>query len=611
MKIITRSFYFIFLFSIVFSCKSTEKSAPPNILWVVSEDNSCFFGCYGDSIATTPNLDKFATEGILYNKAYVNAPVCAPSRATLITGMHPISLGLENMRSKYAIPEFVKFYPHYLKNRGYYTSNNSKKDYNTTDQSDAWNESGKNATYKNRLSGQPFFHIINLNVTHESSLHKGSTPSYHNPDDIKLPAYHPDNKAMRSDWAVYYDRIKDMDEQVGKILQQLDDDGLKDNTIVFYYSDHGGVLGRSKRFLFESGLKVPLIIRFPKKYQHLAPSTPGTTSDRLVSFLDLPPTLLNLADIEIPTHMQGRPFLGEIVAPPNAYAFASRARMDERFDLSRSVTDGNFRYTRNFMPHRPYGQHLGYLWKAPSMKSWAEAFKANDLNPIQEAFFLPKPYEELYDINKDPDNVHNLAKDKNYQSTLYSFRNVLDQWQIENHDLGLIPEVILNSLSLKGPIASMENLKQFPVEKILTVAKMAASGNPKDVNTLNELLQHRDVLIRYWAAIGLTIQGREVLPIAKSLKDALISNSPVVGIVIAEALYHVDEKELALNYLIKMINHDKMLVRLQAVNVLETLGNDALKAIPAIKKVIKSKENRGYDNRAMWRILEKFELTAD
>ncbi len=266
-----RSTRFLLFTTLLFSnffLGNAQTTAPPNILWIVSEDNSPLIGAYGDSFATTPNIDKLASEGVLYTNAFATAPVCAPSRSTLITGMYPPSIGTENMRSNYQAPDFVKFYPKYLREKGYYTSNNVKKDYNVAeDQEDAWNESSNDATYKNRKKGQPFFAIFNTTISHESCIHK-SIPTAelrHKPSDVTLPPYHPDTPEMRHDWAQYYDKVEDMDTFVGKVLADLEKSGEAENTIVFYYSDHGGVLGRSKRFMYESGLHIPLVVRFPKK----------------------------------------------------------------------------------------------------------------------------------------------------------------------------------------------------------------------------------------------------------------------------------------------------------------------------------------------------------
>ncbi len=600
------SLLFTLALTVLFShCTSKEALPPPNILWIVSEDNGPYLGCYGDNVATTPHLDAFASEGVLFTRAYSSAPVCAPSRATLITGMYPPALGVENMRSTYPVPSFIRFYPHYLKEAGYYTSNNHKKDYNTTDQPSAWHESSKEATYEKRAPGQPFFHVSNLYTTHESRLHLDSIARQHTPGTVKLPAYHPDTKEVRNDWGVYYDRIQDMDQQVGEILQKLEREGLAENTIIFYFSDHGGAVAGSKRFLFESGLRVPLIVRIPEKYKHLSPHEMGTRTDQVVSFIDFKPTLLNLAGLEIPGYTQGQAFLGENIPSAQPYAYAFRGRMDERIDLSRSVSDGRFRYTRNFMPHRPYSQYVGTLWKAPGMRAWEASYQAGELNPAQERFFLPKPFEELYDLTDDPDNIKNLAGQPAYQKELERLRSALDQWQLENKDAGFIPESFLDSLSSGGTVYEYIHSTAYPVDHILDVAKMGASGKADHVDTLTQLLQHENAIIRYWAATGLIHTGREAGAASELLLERLKDPSPAVSIAAAEALFHLGQKKIAIEHLTGVLSHENMHTRLLALNTLEYTGNDAKAALPVIQELIRPKEDREYDNRAMWRLVEK------
>jgi N-sulfoglucosamine sulfohydrolase len=400
--------------------KTSSAKEQPNIVWIVSEDNGPFLGCYGDNLATTPTLDKLASEGILYENAFANAPVCAPARSTIITGMYPPSMGTQNMRSTYPIPESIRFFPQYLREAGYYCTNNSKQDYNMPKPDGVWDESSRTAHYKNRAEGQPFFAIFNFTKSHESSIHKSvaNDSLRHDPAKMNLPPYHPDTPEMRHDWAQYYDKIEDMDGLVAGVLSELEDAGVAENTIVAYYSDHGGVIARSKRFVYESGTHVPMIWRFPEKYQHLAPGIPGERTDRLVSFIDLAPSILSLAGVEIPEYMQGKAFLGEQQAPPRDYVHLFRGRMDERIDKVRAVRNKKFRYIKNYMPHRIYGQYIEYLWRAPSCRSWEEAYLAGNCNEAQSAFWEEKPAEELYDVAADPWEVNNLAADPAYSDIL-------------------------------------------------------------------------------------------------------------------------------------------------------------------------------------------------
>jgi N-sulfoglucosamine sulfohydrolase len=580
----------------------------PNILWIVSEDNSPLIRAYGDTFATTPNLDRLASQGVRYTHAFGTAPVCAPSRSTLITGMYPSSLGTEHMRSSYPLPSFVRFFPHYLRKAGYYTSNNAKKDYNAPDQPDAWDESSQTATYKKRKPGQPFFAVFNIGVSHESQLHE-SIPTaslYHNPEEVPVPPYHPRTEEMKHDWAQYYDKIKAMDEQVGKILQQLEESGEKENTIVFYYSDHGGVLGRSKRFMYESGLHIPLIIRFPEKYANLASGKPGSTTDRIVTFVDFAPTVLNLANLQPPAYMQGNPFLGKGSAPAGEYAYAFRGRMDERFDMVRSVRDRKYRYIRNYMPHKIYGQYLEYLWRAPSMSSWENAWRKGELTEAQSAFWKPKATEELYDVEADPHNIDNLAGNAAYEQVLLRMRKANRKWILEQKDVGFIPEAMMLEISQSQPLFEYARSGNYPLERILEMAELTSSQNPSVLPALKKGLSDENAVIRYWAATGYTIHRREATADRKELQKLLRDPEVSVRIAAAEALYLSGEKADPVAALKEALKSTNLMARVQALNVLENIGTDAQPVALEIKTLLKENIKDGdYDVRAAKRILEK------
>lgn len=584
----------------------------PNILWIVSEDNNAdMIGCYGNSFATTPNIDAFARQGVMYRNAFSTAPVCAPSRCTLITGMYPPTLGTEHMRSVYPVSAQVKFFPRYLRESGYYTTNNVKKDYNTIDQPEAWDESSTKATYKNRKPGQPFFAVFNVNVSHESSLHKTEDTLHHDPDKVPLPPYHPATPEIKRDWAQYFDKVETMDRQVGNLLRELEKEGLADNTIVFYYADNGGVLPRSKRYLFESGLHVPLIIRVPPKFRHLIGLNPGTTTDRIVTFLDFAPSLLSLAGIEPPKHMQGKPFLGQYNAPEAKYGYGFRGRMDERIDLSRSVRDKKYRYVRNYLPHLIYGQRLHYLWLAPSTGSWEEAFKAGSLNATQSAFWKEKPAEELYDVEKDPYNVHNLAGEKAYDSVLLRFRKANHDWTVASRDVGFIPEAILYELSRKGPLTEQVDYSTLP--RIIESAELASSRNPEDLAVLAKRLKDANASVRYWAAIGCAVNGKVAAKYNTSLKALLADKEGAVQVAAAEALYRIGEKDVALKSLAAALHHPHTFVRVQALNVLQYLGKEALPIADQIKALVPAREDptpqsdSQYDVRAARTFIESID----
>lgn len=602
----------IFLCLLKLNGEGQPLQGRPNILWIVSEDNSPFIGVYGDEFATTPNIDHFATQAVRYTNAFATAPVCAPSRSTLITGMYPSSLGTQHMRSTYPVPSFVKFFPRYLREAGYYTSNNAKKDYNTIDQPEAWDESSNKATYKNRKPGQPFFAVFNIGISHESQVHNPIPVAElkHDPQRVPIPPYHPRTPEMKHDWAQYYDRIQAMDEQVGRILKELDESGLSENTIVFYYSDHGGVLGRSKRFMYESGLRIPLIIRFPERYSDLAPGKPGSATDRIVTFVDFAPTILSLANIQLPGYFQGEAFLGEQQGSPREYAFAFRGRMDERFDMIRSVRDKKFRYIRNFMPHKIYGQYLNYLWRAPSMVSWEKAWKSGELNDVQSAFWRQKPPEELYDVEADPHNIRNLAGHTQYKEVLHRMREANRQWILEQKDVGFIPEPMMLEIAKSQSLYDYARSGEYPFDRIMETAELASSRDASVLPELKKRLADKNSVVRYWAATGCTILSNDAMSakggLTKLLKDPEIS----VRIAAAEALYLLSEKDKSLPVLRDALGSNNLMARVQALNVLEIMGNDARSLTDAIKQLLKDNiQDSDYDVRAAKRLLE--EMASD
>lgn len=592
----------------LFAFVRTYAQDRPNILWIVSEDNSPFLGCYGDTFATTPNLDSFAMQGILYKNCFATAPVCAPSRSTLITGMYPPSLGTEHMRSTYPVPAQVKFFPKFFKEAGYYTSNNSKKDYNTIDQTEAWDESSAKATYKNRKPGQPFFAVFNLVVSHESAIHVGidADKLKHDPEKVPIPPYHPKTREMKHDWAQYYDKLEEMDSQAGKLLKELEESGLAENTIVFYYADNGGVLGRSKRFVYESGLRVPLIIRFPDKYKSMAPGKPGTVIDRIVTFNDFAPTVLSLSGIQVPSYMQGKAFLGKQQAQEREYAYGFRGRMDERNDLCRTVRNKKYRYIRNYMPHKIYAQYLEYLWKAPSMASWEAEFKAGRLNNVQKKFWQQKPAEELFDIEKDPHNVNNLAQDPKFKQVLAKFREVNHNWLINSRDIGFIPEAMLQAISRTQAPYDFGRSDQYPLERVVETAELASLRDKSKLGVIVQRLDDKNAVVRYWAVIGTIILKEDAVSAKGKLVKLLDDTELAVRIAACESLLNMGDTGKPVEVLTRALESDNAMARLQALNVLELIGEKAKPAYANIQAILKDNpKDSDYDVRAAKRIMDQ------
>jgi arylsulfatase A-like enzyme len=443
------------------AAQAAPPTIRPNIVWISNEDMSPRLGAYGDTTARTPVLDRLARESIRYTRAFTTAPVCAPSRAAIITGMYQTSIGAQHMRTTedrvpelpgpyLAVPPFyVKAFPEYLRAAGYYTSNRAKTDYQFGVPFTIWDDLGRNAHWRNRADkNQPFFSVFNIEVTHESQIFPSSParkgkPLVTNPATLRVPPYYPDTSAVRDELARVYDNIADMDSQVGEILKQLQDDGLADNTIVFYWSDHGDGVPRAKRSLYDSGLHVPLMIRWPKGL--VSTLTPNTVSDEMVSFIDLAPTVLSLAGVEIPGHLQGRALLGRAASGAPEFVFAARDRMDIEYDMMRSARDTQFLYIRNFSPDLPYVGHIIYRNQSAIMQELFRLQAAGQLTgPATLWMQTTRPAEELYDTRADPHQIHNLSADAAHSQRLARMREAVTDWMARTNDQGLInePEMI-------------------------------------------------------------------------------------------------------------------------------------------------------------------------
>lgn len=523
----------------------------PNILWITSEDNGPHLGCYGDTYAVTPNLDGLAAKGVIYLNAWSNAPVCAPARTTIITGVYPTATGSQHMRSDMRLPSYMKMFPQYLRELGYYCTNNSKEDYNVEKPGTVWDESSRTAHWKNRRPGQPFFAVFNYTISHESQIRNeiADKDRIHDPSKVRVPAYHPDTPEVRKDWAQYYDRLTMMDARVGNCLKELEAAGLMDETIIFYYGDHGSGMPRSKRWPYNSGLNVPLIVYVPEKWRHLAPTdySVGGKSDQLVGFIDLAPTVLSLADIQPPAWMQGHAFMGNYRDDPQPYLFGFRGRMDERYDMVRSVRDQSFIYIRNYHPHRIYGQYVDYMFQTPTTRVWKELYDAGKLRPPQTCFWETKPPEELYDLRNDPDEVANLAGSPDQRETLERFRAALRDHAAKIRDVGFLPESEIHSRSADStPYDMGHDDFRYPFQEIKNVAERVSSLKEITPEMFATWMKHEDSAVRYWAAMGILMRGESAVEKNHAAaREALADESSAVRIVAAEALGRFgDESDL-------------------------------------------------------------------
>ena len=510
----------------------------PNILWITSEDHGPHMGCYGDKLAITPNVDALAAKGMIYAKCWSNAPVCAPARTTLITGMYPTSLGAEHMRSMVPFPAGKKMYPQFLREAGWYCTNNSKEDYNIEKPGQVWDESSKNAHWKNRAPGQPFFAIFNSTKSHESQIRTRPHKQITDPAKVRVPAYHPDTPEVRQDWAQYYDKVSEADADAGKHLKELADAGLTEDTIIFYYADHGSGMPRNKRWPYNSGLHVPLVVFIPEKFKELRPPEykAGGKSDRLVSFVDFAPTLLSLVSVKPPDWMQGHAFLGKFITEPQPFLHGFRGRMDERLDLVRSVTDGRYVYVRNYMPHLIYGQHLNYMWQTPTTRVWEQLHKEGKLNAVQDKFWNPKPPEELYDLQSDPDEVVNLADSRKHSEISSKLRHAQADHVARIKDVGFVPEGERLDRSKGSSPYDFGHSDGYPFQPFV-MADLASLDLPGTQQLQIEGLINAEPGARYWAVLALQMRGKwAALANHDALVTALKDPSAPVRIAAARAL---------------------------------------------------------------------------
>ena len=579
----------------------------PNILWITSEDNGPDLGAYGLDYAHTPALDNLAEESAIYTNAFATAGVCAPARSTIITGMYPPALGSQHMRSRAELPSGIKFYSHHLRGAGYYCTNNSKEDYNLVKPQGAWDESGRKAHWKNAPKGKPFFAIFNHTISHESKirLREKSFP-HHKIKDASIPPYHPNIRETKRDWAQYHANITKLDGLVAKTLKELDEAGLTENTIVFYYGDHGSGMPRHKRWLWDSGIHIPLLVRIPDKWKELREVQPGANTDRLVSFVDLGPTALSLAGIDPPKNMHGKAFLGMHSEKPREFIHAFRGRMDERYDMVRAVRDKRYKYIRNYNPHQIYGQFIAYMFQTDTTRIWKEMFDQGKLNDIQSAFWKTKPPVEFYDTLKDPHEVNNLANSQSHASHRERLAAELHRWQMEIRDLGFLPEGEMHERRGKlTPYELGKNNSKYPLAKIKKAADFATKADQASLSKLKEMMGHKDSAIRYWAATGCIIVGKESKTLKKDLLNLLKDTSPDVRTASAHALFNIGESEKAVPVLEKILSEKNQFHRLRAMNVLDHMDESAKDAVTRIAKVGDSAKIGAYGENYIGNVIKK------
>lgn len=595
MKPVFKLLFVLLVSALLLTCtqKPDEK---PNILLLIAEDISPMLGCYGDTYATTPRLDKLASESVRFTKALTTAPICAPSRSCLVSGLYATSLGTQHLRSDVPFPKQLQTLPELMREAGYFTTLRNKTDYNFSAEGlwDLWDSSY--TPWRKNESDKPFYSYVNIGPSHEGSVR--SIEQYqsltseldddlrHDPAKVTVPPYYPDSPEIRRILASYYDVITVLDQNVGYVLDTLEQDGLKDETIVIFIADHGLGLPRYKRWLYKTGLNVPMIVHAPEKYQHLIPGYQANSENgHLVSFIDMVPTILNLAGAPIPPYLEGKPIFGQNAKIDREYAFAARDRADDMFEMSRSVTDGRYFYVRHFMPHYPFIQP-GFIFSDEKdiFRELRRLYRAGACNDEQLKLWQSKEIEELYDWESDSDETSNLAQDPRYAEIKKKLKDQLHKWMVDTKDLGLLPEAeyMIRSEG-SSPYTYARESGEYDVQSILHAAEMVGTASEAD---LVENLKHEDSGVRYWGAIGI-MQLDQISPKTQAmLMDLLTDTSPSVQIAAAETLCRFTQSPEAVEALGRQVQDDRPWVALQAARSIQLVGEQARPLIPIMYEVL-------------------------
>ena len=570
----------------------------PNFLIMMTEDITANVHSFGDAYSVTPNLDRLAQRGCVYTNAWSNAPVCAPAKTTLWSGLYATATGSEHMRSLTRLPSHMKLFPEYLRDAGYFCSMNGGNDMNLEIPNGTFDFATKGGTpdlsgkghWRARASGQPFLAFFDDYGTHESRIREQSQTNrhfVHDPAQCRVPAYHPDVPEVRRDWAQYYDNITTVDSHIQNRLTELQDDNLVDDTIIFFISDHGAGMPRSKRFPYNSGLNVPILVVFPEKFRHLAAKdyVVGGASKRLIAHIDMAPSILSAAGLRPPTFYQGHAFMGPQQTAPRAYNFGFRGRMDERYDLMRTVRDQRYVYIRNYHPHKIYGQYVTYMWGTKTTEVWEQLYKAGRLAPPQTFFWETKPAEELYDLESDRDEVKNLATDARHAAVLDRFRKAHHRNARHIRDVGLLTEAEFQQRATDAHVTPYEigqDLKHYALDKVLEAADLASCGRAGVTSQLRAFINDRDAGVRYWGVTGVLIRGAdEVRTLRAAILKALEDPAASVRIAAAEAIgrygHEADDAAKAMLLLLQLANcvDTNSYVAMMALNAISALGDKA------------------------------------
>lgn len=532
-------------------CAAADR---PNVVWIVSEDNSIhYMDLFFEGGAKTPHIEALAKNGLTFRRAYSNAAVCSVARTTLATGCLGPRIGTQfHRRYKTSTLQGQKLFTAYLRDAGYYTSNNSKQDYNASPSKDAWDESSNKASWRKRSDkSQPFFHMQSHAESHEGRLHFrenvfANEKTKHDPTKVKLADYFPDTKLFRYTHAYYKDRMHVIDDIVGDTVAKLKEDGVLEDTFVFYFGDHGGVLPRGKGYIYESGLHVPLVVRIPENFKQLVDLERGSSVDGSVSFVDFGPTVLKLARAKVPPQMDGVPFLGSGISMADVNkrdeSFGYADRFDEKYDFLRSLHKGKYQYIRCYQPFLPDGLQNNYRYRMMAYEEWRQLFKAGKLNANQRQFFEAKPVELLFDTEADPHEVNNLASSPEHQAILKDMRGRLQKQMKALPDLSFYPESHLVKYALDDAVAFGQKHKEH-IPAMIDTADLALLPFREAKPKLEAALSSQSSMQRYWGAMVCSSFGKQAAEFAPTVSKLADSDkSGVVRMRAAEFLGLIGER---------------------------------------------------------------------
>ncbi len=601
------------------SLKKQDPSSlkKPNILWITIEDTSPqFIGCYGNRDASTPVIDRLAGEGVRFTNAFSTGTVSSPSRSCIITGIKTYKTGTGNHRSNYPIPDYVKGFPYYLKEQGYYTTNNAKTDYNVANPGaftkEAWNESSNKAGWWNRKPGQPFFAVFNYNESHQSRTMTQSYQWYLEnvfdqlpeadriaDSDFEMPPIYNDSPEMRKQFARVYNSIKLTDNEIGKLLGRLEKDHLRDSTIIFFYADHGEGEPRGKTNGINFGYRVPFVIWFPEMYKQLSPwGTGGIVTDEMIDFEDLAPSVIALAGGKVPEYMTGRILMGDKRSKKADHLVLSADRSDNGIDMVRTVTDGKFVYSRNFMPFMPEVRYIRYMEIGEIKQQMRKELLENKLDPLQKSIFEDRPPEFLFDIENDLWETKNLVYDPEYKSVLNRMRSMLKKEMLQARDVLMLPEYEIGLISESStPYEFRLDNDRYPVEDIYEAASLAGFRNEQIAARQIKLLKDPDRIIRYWSVIGLRSQTPgNLMPYYRDIANAMSDEYPPVAITAAAIIWQASGDQNAEETLKRYCASENMDLALMSINYL--LYTDNKEPFIDTIRSVHEMEGRNYNVKA-------------